>query len=68
MARISIDNGFHYLYIDENKDEIIRLWDSIVEYMDDETREAVHMEIAPCTEIEFLKRYLEIASNDLIIG
>ena len=29
-------------------------------YMDDEIREAVHAELAPCSEHEFLKRYLEL--------
>lgn len=28
-----------------------------VELMDDETREAVHMELAPCTEQEFFTAY-----------
>lgn len=39
-----------------NKD----LWDAIVVYMDDDKREAVHFELAPCTEREFLERYLEL--------
>lgn len=35
-------------------------WDVIVEYMDDEIREQVHSELAPCTNEEFLNRYAEL--------
>lgn len=35
-------------------------WDVICSYMDDEIRERVHTEMAPCTEMEFLTRYLEL--------
>lgn len=31
--------------------------DAIAVLMDDETREKVHRELAPCEPIEFLKRY-----------
>ena len=34
--------------------------DAIVTYMNDEIREQVHAEIAPCTNDEFLKRYCEL--------
>ena len=37
-------------------------------YMDDRFRELVDWELAPCTELEFLTRYLEIAPYDLVIG
>lgn len=36
---------------------------TIASYMDDETRETVHHELAPCTHEEFLKRYLELDPN-----
>lgn len=36
------------------------VWNAIVNYMDDEIRETVHSEIAPCTEEEFLSRYIEL--------
>ena len=42
--------------------------DTMAEYMDNDTREAVHNELAPCSDIEFLERYLEIAPDDLIVG
>lgn len=34
--------------------------DSIAIYMNDEIRERVHMELAPCTPAEFLTRYLQL--------
>lgn len=34
--------------------------DVIVTYMDDEIREQVHAELAPCTNDEFVKRYCEL--------
>lgn len=36
------------------------LMDTIASYMDDETRETVHFELAPCKPEEFLTRYLEL--------
>lgn len=35
-------------------------FEAIVAYMNDEIREKAHAELAPCTETEFLKRYLEL--------
>lgn len=34
--------------------------DAIAVYMDDDKREQVHFELAPCEPEEFLKRYLEL--------
>ena len=34
--------------------------DIIATYMDDEKREQVHNELAPCNPEKFLKRYIEI--------
>ena len=39
---------------------MIKNWDAIVSLMNDEIRERVAFELAPCTEEEFLKRYLEL--------
>lgn len=36
------------------------LIDAIAVYMDDEKREKVHFELAPCDPVDFLKRYLEL--------
>lgn len=35
-------------------------WEAIVNLMNDEIRERVAFELAPCTNEEFLNRYLEI--------
>ena len=35
-------------------------YDAIVNLMNGEIREQVHAELAPCTDTEFLKRYLEL--------
>lgn len=32
-------------------------WESIVNLMDDEIREAVHADLAPCSDAEFLEEY-----------
>lgn len=70
MARISLDNGRSYMEADEAAPVIAErnLWDVVIHYMDDDTREQVHRELAPCSNIEFLRRYLEIAPCDLVIG
>lgn len=72
MKKISLNNGvtfksFNALDIDDI-DTILAGWDNIVSYMDDETREQAHSDVAPCDILDFLKRYLDIAKTDLIIG
>ncbi len=63
---ISIDNGLTWV---EPEEAISKMrWEVIAHYMEDEAREQVHHELAPCTDLEFLKRYLEVAENDLVIG
>ena len=66
MKHISIDNGNSWT-TPEAAIATLGL-DVIVNCMDDDTRETVHSELAPCTEAEFLARYLELAPCDLIIG
>lgn len=70
MKQISLDNGRSYMTAQEAMPEITErnLWDAVANLMDDSTREAIHAELAPCTEAEFLARYLELAPCDLIIG
>lgn len=34
--------------------------DSLAQIMNDETRERVHAELAPCEPIDFLRRYCEL--------
>ena len=44
----------------ENFELTQELMDTIASYMDDDKREHVHFELAPCEPEEFLKRYLEL--------
>ena len=70
MKQISINNGRTYMTAEEAMPEILKnkLWPVVEQMMDDDTREQVHRELAPCTELEFLTRYLELAPHDLVIG
>ena len=43
-------------------------WDIIVAAMDDRYREYIHREASPCSDMEFLARYLEVAPENIIIG
>ncbi len=43
----------------KSTDRIIKEWDAIVSYMNDEIRESLHHELCPCTESEFLEAYLK---------
>lgn len=70
---VSLDNGITFLAADEalegmKSEQCSVTWDALVNLMDDDTREAVADELAPCTEFEFLARYLEVADDDLIVG
>lgn len=66
---ISLDNGLTYMSADEAWPliEARGLWDAVVEFMHDETREAVCAE-DEYNDLEFLRRYLELAPYDLVIG
>ncbi len=71
MSRlISIDNGLTYKTAEEAYPLIAEngLWDAVANLMDDDTRERVHSELAPCAERDFLARYLELAPSDLVVG
>lgn len=37
-----------------------KMWNQLVALMDDDIREQVHRELAPCTTEDFLSRYLEL--------
>lgn len=66
MNQISINNGHSYC----EPEEALEAFDMevLANYMDDDIREYVHFELAPCTDIEFLRRYLELAPCPLVIG
>lgn len=68
--RISLDNGRTWKTASEAMSEINErnLWDVVANMMDDEIREAVHSDCAPCTEEEFLAAYLCRSDAGLIIG
>ena len=70
---VSLDNGFTFLTAAEALEEMASErccvnWDVLVNMMEDDAREAAANELAPCTELEFLTRYLELAEDDLVIG
>lgn len=44
-----------------------QMWNEVVSYMDDDIREKVHAERAPCTKEEFLAHYLELNPSFLTI-
>ena len=68
--QISLNNGYTCMDADEAIEKIEEqdLWQVVVETMDPEVREKVHCELAPCSNLAFLRRYLELAAEDLIIG
>ena len=73
MAIVNVRNGnlhgdIRSAEVADRWDELAPYWDALVQVMDDETRERVVGELAPCEEHEFLARYLEIADTDLVIG
>lgn len=48
--------GYNNFDLDTDND----LMDVIASYMDDDAREQVHFELAPCSNSEFLERYVEL--------
>ena len=64
-ARISVDNGANFVTPAEAIQDLT--WEAIVSYLNDELQERVHAELDPCTESEFLTRYLELSPSDLVI-
>lgn len=66
MKQISINNGASYTTIEEAIATVGM--DTIAMMMDDEIREQVANDIAPCTDEEFVAEYLRRANEDLIIG
>lgn len=72
MAKyVSLNNGHSWLDAVETIEAIAEqpyMWQLLVNIMDDDIREAVHRDLAPCTELEFLAEYLKRAEADLVIG
>jgi hypothetical protein len=70
---VSLDNGRTFFDAEETIDAIENgdwgvNWETLVNFMDNDAREQVHSESAPCSNLEFLTKYLEIAPCDLIVG
>ena len=76
MKKINFSNGSssHWFSADEAENALAFAkengisFESISNMMDDELREAVHFDLAPCTESEFLAEYLRRSDADLIVG
>lgn len=70
--RLSIDNGASYIDADDEDSlrsaiEAIGM-NAIASMMDDETRERAAAELAPCSDVTFIRYYLKTAAENLIIG
>lgn len=76
MKSINFSNGSQsYWFSAEEADSAIKFADengvtpeAIACAMDDELREAIAADFAPCTDAEFLAAYLRLASEDIVIG
>lgn len=54
--QMNIDNQLAVEWAEHGEDNA-PLWDYVVSIMDNETRETIHGEIAPCTQRVFWERY-----------
>ena len=65
MAKSGLEPAIEFLESYEEETDSINqeLMDTIAIHMNDEIRERVHFELAPCSPKEFLKRYLELDSD-----
>lgn len=76
MARINLSNGSNsYRFGADEACAAIAFaedngisFETIATLMDDDTREMVAFDFAPCSDGEFLAAYLRRADEDLIIG
>lgn len=76
MKKINFSNGSssHWFSADESENAIIFAkengisFEAIACVMDDDLRESIHFDLAPCSEAEFLAEYLRRSATDLIVG
>jgi hypothetical protein len=71
MKEISLDNGATFMDAAEAIEEVSKNgmgFETIRNMMDDELCNKINAELAPCTDEEFLSRYLELSAEDLVIG
>lgn len=68
--QISLNNGYTYMDAREAMPEIMErnLWEAVVNVMDNDVREAVADDMAPCSKEEFLVEYLKRADTNLVLG
>lgn len=62
IVKSGLESAIEFLesYEEETDNIDQELMNTIATYMDDEKRKQVHFELAPCSQEEFLKRYLEL--------
>lgn len=65
MVKSGLESAIDFLESYEEETDSIdqELMDTIAIHMNDEIRERVHLELAPCSPEKFLKRYLELDSD-----
>lgn len=76
MKKINLSNGSSssWFSAEEAENAIVFAekngisFESISAVMDDELRESIHFDLAPCSEAEFLAEYLRRSDADLIVG
>lgn len=57
---LNVDEEDYYSMTDNMKKLLNLGMDVIAKYMDDDIREQVHNELAPCSDEEFLEKYMEL--------
>ncbi len=65
LKRISLNNG--YTFVEPEEAVKREKWSDILCMMDDTTRKQVEKDCSPDDKIAFLKRYLELAPDHLIL-
>lgn len=68
MARVSFDNGVHFMDADELTPKIALDWGNIMNAMDADLLDSLHIRLAPCRPYDILYAYLAETEADLIIG
>lgn len=63
--KFEVSHGLEWVDEEDEEDEEVEEddnadWETLVHYMDNEIREKVHGELAPCSNEEFLARYKEL--------
>ena len=68
-AQVSVNNGGTFYTADEIDEEmLLKYWDELSEAMEETLCEQLHGNSGTETERGFLRKYLELANDDLVIG